>query len=771
MLHVAPLAPWLFLAAFVGSIAVPAPAAHAPDVRPSPDAALVPAAGSAPAGAPDDDRKLSAAGRWIVLLRDGTSVNGAETRARRIGVSVDRTFRNVVKGYAARLTDSQVASLRADPGVDAVVPDGVIRLEAQSTPRGVRRVFAPRNPISRIDGIDQRVDADVAIVDTGIDKDHGDLNVVGGVNCSSDNRSAWDDGNGHGTHVAGIVGAIDNGGGVVGVAPGVRLWAVRILNSGGAGLVSWYVCGLDWITAQRDPVDPSRPLIEAVNMSVAKPGKDDGNCGLSNKDPMHRAVCRLVGSGVTVVAAAGNNSFNAARLVPASYNEVITVSALADSDGRPGGLGGKACYSWGSYDRDDTFANFSNYGADVDLIAPGKCILSTVPGGYGFLSGTSMAAPHVTAAAALYKSSRPSATPVQVKRALQAFGNRNWKVRTDPDSNHEPLLDVSRIVLLGDFAMSAPSPSTVIGPAGGTLKIRVEAIRAEDLPDAISLSVDADSPLDADLSDDLLSGFSDSTSQLTVDVPAGTGTGTYFVDVTGSTGSTSHTARAAIVVDTIAPTLGTPWLGISGSAAYRGGRFTARANWPAANDTTTAIRGYQVRWSVDGGAWGPKIAVGSAARSSGRAFDVGHTYRVGVRARDAAGNWSAWSHAGPFTAETVQDSSGSLVKAGRWRVSTYHRWSGGTTRYTKSTGASITRAFTGRGIALVAPKGPKRGSARIYIDGTLARTVKLDAKHVHPRRILFTRTWRTAQARTIRVVAVGSRHHRRVDVDAFVILK
>ena len=249
---------------------------------------------------------------------------------------------------------------------------------------------------------------------------------------------------------------------------------------------------------------------------------------------MHQAVCRLVASGVTVVAAAGNNHFNAARLVPASYNEVITVSALADSDGRPGALGGKACLSWGTYDKDDTFANFSNYGADVDLIAPGKCILSTVPGGYGLLSGTSMAAPHVTAAAALYKSSRPTATPAQVRSALRALGNFNWKVGSDPDGTHEPLLDVSHIVLLGDFAIAAPSPATILGPDGGTLKVRVEAIRAEDVPDPIGLSVDADSPLDADLSDTVLSGFSDSTSMLTISVPPGTGTGTYFVDVTGS---------------------------------------------------------------------------------------------------------------------------------------------------------------------------------------------------------------------------------------------
>ena len=112
-------------------------------------------------------------------------------------------------------------------------------------------------------------------------------------------------------------------------------------------------------------------------MSVAKSGSDDRNCGYTNKDAMHKAICRLVAAGVTVIAAAGNNSFSASRLIPASYNEVITVSALADTDGIAGGTGGNSCKSWGSYDSDDTYANFSNYGADVDLIAPGKCIWST----------------------------------------------------------------------------------------------------------------------------------------------------------------------------------------------------------------------------------------------------------------------------------------------------------------------------------------------------------------------------------------------------------
>ena len=170
-------------------------------------------------------------------------------------------------------------------------------------------------------------------------------------------------------------------------------------------------------------------------MSVAKAGKDDANCGITNKDILHQAICRLVAGGVTVVAAAANDHANASKKVPAAYNEVITVSALADTDGKPGGTGGKRCYSWGSYDKDDTFANFSNYGHDVDLIAPGKCIWSTKPGPtYGYSSGTSMATPAVTGAVALYKASRPMATPAQVKEALKYLGTWDWKVSTDPDT-------------------------------------------------------------------------------------------------------------------------------------------------------------------------------------------------------------------------------------------------------------------------------------------------------------------------------------------------
>jgi subtilisin family serine protease len=175
-------------------------------------------------------------------------------------------------------------------------------------------------------------------------------------------------------------------------------------------------------------------------MSLGGGGEDDGSCGSKDGDAMHAAICESVAAGVTYVVAAGNDSADAAEFTPAAYDEVITVSALADFNGLPGGGAPSTCRS----DVDDTFASFSNYGADVDLIAPGVCIESTwMLGGYNTISGTSMASPHVAGGAALYKATHPSASPAQVKSALQAAGSTDWNNADDPDGIKEKLLDVS----------------------------------------------------------------------------------------------------------------------------------------------------------------------------------------------------------------------------------------------------------------------------------------------------------------------------------------
>lgn len=372
---------------------------------------------------------------YIVVLRDGantSTIAGEHARAR--GAAPGRLYSHAIHGYSATMTPTAAAAIAKDSRVLWVQPDGVVTASAQTLPTGLNRIDAELSPTAKVNGVDERVDVDVAVLDSGVDLDHPDLNVhtAGAVNCSSGNSA--DDGNGHGTHVAGTVGALDNGDGVVGVAPGARVWPVRVLNNAGSGSWSDIICGIDYVTAHADE-------IEIANMSLGGLGADDGNCGNSNNDAMHRAICASVAAGVTYVVAAGNETDNAANHVPAAYDEVITVSALADFNGAPGGGAASTCRS----DVDDTLADFSNFGSDIDIIAPGVCILSTYRrGAYATMSGTSMASPHVAGAAALYAATHPAASPAAVKSALQAAGTTDWTWPAgDPDGVKEKLLNVS----------------------------------------------------------------------------------------------------------------------------------------------------------------------------------------------------------------------------------------------------------------------------------------------------------------------------------------
>ncbi|RVX44576.1 peptidase inhibitor I9 [Nonomuraea polychroma] len=380
--------------------------------------------------------KSDPVGDYIVVLdsnQNAQAVASDHTQAH--AASVGHVYSHALTGYAARMTKSQAETVAADDRVRWVQPDGVAKI-SRTFPTGINRVDADASPTARINGVNEPMAVDVAVIDTGVDLDHPDLNVYfGGAKNCSDGISA-DDGNGHGTHVAGTVAAKDNLHGVVGVAPGARIWPVRVLNNRGFGLFSQIICGIDFVTANADQ-------IEVANMSLGGFGNDDGACGTVNRDAMHQAICASVAAGVTYVVAAGNERDHAANHIPAAYDEVITVSALADFDGFPGGSGRPTCRR----DVDDTIADFSNFGADIDLIAPGTCILSTWRGGrYATISGTSMASPHVAGGAALYKVTNPAASPAQVKSALQNAGTLNWTWPAgDPDGVQEPLLNVATL--------------------------------------------------------------------------------------------------------------------------------------------------------------------------------------------------------------------------------------------------------------------------------------------------------------------------------------
>lgn len=404
-------------------------------------------------------------GQYIVVFKDGVTNPDQDTDAltRRHRLTVHHRYHAAMRGFAAEIPAGELAALKNDPRVAFVTEDRVVSID--DARYAVRPWYAPfvaqhhllRRPSpsptptptptpSQVlpTGVD-RVNAEnkgntgagvnVAVLDTGIDLTHPDLkdNIVGGKNCSS--GSSYADGNGHGTHVAGTIAAENNSIGVVGVAPNAKLWAVRVLNSAGSGTWSSVICGIDFVTAH---APGSGGPITVANMSLGGGGTSDNNCGYSNNDPLHQAMCRSRDAGVTYVVAAGNNAGPTNATVPAAYDDaVITVSALADSDGQPNGTGVAT-----SYGADDTFASFSNYGGEVDLGAPGVHIYSTWKGGgYRAITGTSMATPHVTGAAVLYLAANPGAAWTQVRDGLKAIAEALGAGHTDPSGQHpEPVL-------------------------------------------------------------------------------------------------------------------------------------------------------------------------------------------------------------------------------------------------------------------------------------------------------------------------------------------
>ena len=420
-------------------------------------------------------------GQYIIVFND--SVNDADsaeseilerTRGERIG-----SYRSAISGFAARFSEAELATVANDPRVAFVSEDRVVSIEDREPRGGELRALTddvarlsnrPRNPVPTLPPVSEpvseqavskqsvqtlptgvnRINAagklnkgagvNVAVVDTGIQLSHPDLkgNIVGGKNCSS--GSSYNDGNGHGTHVAGTVAALDNGVGVVGVAPGAKLWAVRVLNNAGSGSWSSVICGLDFVTSK---APKNGGPITVANLSLGGGGASDNNCGNSNNDALHKAICRARDAGVTIVVAAGNSGANATTQVPAAYDDaVITVSALTDTDGQQGGLGAPT-----SYGADDTFASFSNWGTPVDIGAPGVSIYSTwLKNGYKSISGTSMASPHVAGAAALYIATHPGALWTEVRNALVSQGEALGAGHTDPSGRHpEPVLNANAL--------------------------------------------------------------------------------------------------------------------------------------------------------------------------------------------------------------------------------------------------------------------------------------------------------------------------------------
>ncbi len=390
---------------------------------------------------------------YIVMLNPGAGQPGniAAELAAQTGGQIGFIY-GALGGFSIVLPAPAADALARDPRIAVVAPNGIRRINAQTVPTGVDRVFALDNGALTIDGADdQRVDVDVAIIDTGIDWGHADLNVVAGVDCLTRlsggknpvlgcvaGLGQGQDDHGHGTHVAGTVGALDNDIDVVGIAPGARLWAVKACDRRGECPDDRVVAGIDWVVQQGG--------IEVINMSLGGP--------TLNPDPYPFAVQSATASGVVVVVAAGNDSDDANLYSPAHVTEAITVSALADFDGSEGGTG-NLCITSGAFGYsgpEESLAVFSNYGTAVDIAAPGTCILSTKNGGgTEKMNGTSMASPHVAGAAAVlasaYNDNMSAALVTQITNELIGSGNFNWNGINTASDPKEPLLDVGNDML------------------------------------------------------------------------------------------------------------------------------------------------------------------------------------------------------------------------------------------------------------------------------------------------------------------------------------
>ena len=318
----------------------------------------------------------------------------------------------------------------------------------------IRRIGGPSSKTADIDGVDdRRVNADIAVLDGGIDPYHPDLNVVGGYDClpgPKAQRGYYDRGDGHGTLVAGLAAAIDNGIGTVGAAPGARLYAVRVADPFGSITNSALLCGLEWVIRHSN-------VIDVANLSLSGAGNPIGPCRDPRQlprdrfgkrapvDRIHQKICRATTRGVSVVAAAGNDAQDASAYTPAAYEEVIAVSAFTDFDGLPGGKYAPAPPECFPEDVDDTFAAFSNFGRPIDISAPGVCSFSTFPGGlYGNVDGTSFSAPLVAGAAALIKAKNPSLSPALIRARLLARAEPG-PITGDPDRFPEGILNIARL--------------------------------------------------------------------------------------------------------------------------------------------------------------------------------------------------------------------------------------------------------------------------------------------------------------------------------------
>ncbi|MGX1885596.1 S8 family peptidase [Streptomyces sp. NPDC055287] len=325
--------------------------------------------------------------QYLVAMKPASDVAQA---AQEVGVTPLFSFEKVMHGFAAKLTDDQLASVRADPNVAAVEQDAEVTASGPAASWGLDRIDQRALPLdSQFSTAATGAGGNAYILDTGIDYNHSEFEQRArfGFDAFPAQGQFGRDCAGHGTHVAGTV-----GGRTYGVAPQANLISVRVLDCQGRGSSVTMIAGLEW-TASHAAQNPGRPAVL------------NGSLGGGYSRLVNEAATALSDSGVLPVLAAGNDAKDACGVSPASADRVVTVAASDSSDAQ---------------------TSFSNRGPCVELYAPGAAIVSArLGGGSVALNGTSMASPHVAGTALLYNTVNPAATPTLIATWLDANSTKD----------------------------------------------------------------------------------------------------------------------------------------------------------------------------------------------------------------------------------------------------------------------------------------------------------------------------------------------------------
>ncbi|HEX6870778.1 MAG TPA: S8 family serine peptidase [Micromonosporaceae bacterium] len=484
---------------------------------------------------------------YIVVLKDTAAVrrDGVDVTARALlgqyGGNLGFTYRHALRGFEVGTSEAAARRIAANPAVDYVQQNGVYSIAGTQSPTpswGLDRIDQRNLPLNNSYTYPTAASGVRAyIIDTGIRFSHSDFGGRAVSGFDAIDGGTADDGHGHGTHVAGTTGGTSYG-----VAKGVTLVGVRVLNNQGSGTSAQVVAGIDWVTGDHDPGE-----LAVANMSLGG-GADTA---------IDNAVSNSIADGVTYAIAAGNSNANACNSSPARVAAAITVGATESNDAR---------------------ASYSNFGTCLDLFGPGSSITSawnTSDTATNTISGTSMATPHVAGAAALVLAQNTSYTPAQVRDSL--VNNATNGVVTNPGtgSPNKLLYVVNGTPPANDFSMSV-SPTSGSTAPGGSVSATVSTTTTSGSAQTVTFSASG-LPSGASASFSPSSVTSGSSSTMTISTSSSTPAGTYGITITGTGTSATHTTSYSLTVT------GTGGCGSPGQKFVNPGFESGTTGWTASS--------------------------------------------------------------------------------------------------------------------------------------------------------------------------------------------